>query len=504
MLARLENPLGLLAALSVDMPDRHHTLRQTIEWSHSLLNPAEKRLFRRLAVFAGGCTLEGAEAVCNTWADLGMDLLEGISSLVDKSLLERNVSNGEPRFAMLQTIRDFALEQLSASLEIERVRRAHAAYCLVLAEEGIAQRTVLERAAWLRCCDVEHGNLRDALDWLTGTGHVEWAMRMGTALFEFWRSSEFVLEGQQRLQAVLRLTGLEETALRARALGYCGILASYQGDYSTAYELHRAAIAVHSAVCDAAGVMTEANNLSGLGIDKGDYPAAEEWGKQSWKRRVNSATPWGSRRLNNRALIALARGENAQSKSLYEEALAIFRNSGDANGVAFAFDHLGDVACNEGNLGKAGSLYREAAEAFRQPGNRSAMARSLTDLGYVCCLQQDHETAHALFDEALRIFLKLGQRKGVARAIDGFATLAVGRLQYDRALGLAGAAAALRHRIAAPAHAAERAQLERGLKPAWENLAPEEGEARWKTGWKLPLDQAVRYTLDREGPIPHS
>jgi predicted ATPase len=147
------------------LPPRHQTLRNTIDWSYRLLNPAEQKLFRRLSVFAGGCTPESAEAVCNTRSDLEVDLLDGLSSLVDKSLLlpsERQA--GQPRFAMLETIREYALERLVDSGELEMARRAHAAYCLVLAEEGNLPMLGAQQTEWLRECSEEHDNIRAAID----------------------------------------------------------------------------------------------------------------------------------------------------------------------------------------------------------------------------------------------------------------------------------------------------------------------------------------------------
>jgi predicted ATPase len=185
MLARLGNPLNLLTSGHRDLPARQQTLRSTIDWSYSLLSVDEQKLFRRLAVFAGGCTLESVEAVCNTWRDLECGVLDGVSSLVDKNLLQRNEQVIEVRFTMLQTIREYALEQLSAHEELEFTMRAHAAYCIVLAEEGAAESNEEDRAKWLEIWDAEHENLRAALDWLIETGACEWALRLGTALFAF-------------------------------------------------------------------------------------------------------------------------------------------------------------------------------------------------------------------------------------------------------------------------------------------------------------------------------
>ena len=180
MVARLGSFLDLLTGGPRDLPARQQTLRHTIDWSHNLLNAAEQKLFRRLAVFAGGFTLESAEAVGNPRQDLETDLFEAVSSLLDKSLLQRiEQESSEPRFVMLETVREYGLERLAASGEVEFTRRAHAAYCIVLAEEGISEASEKRMESWLRIWDAEHDNLRAALDWLVETSHGEWALRLG-------------------------------------------------------------------------------------------------------------------------------------------------------------------------------------------------------------------------------------------------------------------------------------------------------------------------------------
>ena len=173
-----------------------------------MLSPAEQRLFRRLAVFAGPCTIEAAEAVCDSRQDLGMDVLEGMASVVDQSLLRRcEGSDGEPRFEMLGTIREYALERLVEAGEEPVTRRAHAAYSLVLAEEGEREIGGPAPAAWLARFDVALDDLRAALDHLIAAGNAEWAMRLVTALLPYWRRRELLTEGRERLTAVLELAG---------------------------------------------------------------------------------------------------------------------------------------------------------------------------------------------------------------------------------------------------------------------------------------------------------
>ena len=206
MRTRLASRLQLLTGGARDLPQRQQTLRATMDWSYDLLSPAEQKLFRRLAVFVGGCNLEGVEAVCDTQGDLDLDLLDGTASMVDKSLLQQiEQANGESRFVMLETIREYALEKLKASSEEASTKRAHAAYCLVLAEEEATEKVGAEDTEWLERFALEHDNFRAALEWLTETGDADWGLRLGAALFRFWEAREYITEGRDRLGKLLKL-----------------------------------------------------------------------------------------------------------------------------------------------------------------------------------------------------------------------------------------------------------------------------------------------------------
>ena len=190
--------MQLLTGGARDLPARQQTLRGAMDWSYGLLNPAEQKLFQRLSLFVGGCTMEAVEAVCDTRQDLGLDVFDGMASMVDKSLAQQwEQGTGEPRYVMLKTIREYGLEHLAASGEEAATRRAHAAYYLVLAEEGAARGRGRE-PEWLGRLEVEHDNLRAALEWLIQSGDADWGMRLGTAMFRFWETREHFTEGRDR------------------------------------------------------------------------------------------------------------------------------------------------------------------------------------------------------------------------------------------------------------------------------------------------------------------
>lgn len=238
LLARLEQRLPLLTGGALDLPERQQTLRNTIDWSHDGLDEEERRLFRRLSVFVGGFTLHAAEAVCNATEDPPGDTLDRLTSLIDKSLLRQTAHvDGEPRFTMLETIREYALERLAAGEEADEIQNVHAAYYLALAEEAEPELNGAEQRAWLERLEAEHANLRAALQRSLEREDRETALRLGGALWRFWLSQGHLNEGRRWLEEALAGGGGASASTRARALNGAGTLAHYQGDYGRAAEL---------------------------------------------------------------------------------------------------------------------------------------------------------------------------------------------------------------------------------------------------------------------------
>ena len=505
VLVRLESRLEVLTGGAIDMPRRQQTLRGTIDWSHDLLSPEEQKLFRRLSVFVGGCTLEAAEAVCNTRRDLEIELLEGMTLLVDKSLMQQiEQRDREARFAMLETIREYGLEQLTATGEEEATRRSHAAYFLVVAEDGNLPLTPPERTSWLELCDAEHDNLRSALDWLIASDNSEWAMRLALALYWFWEPREHFVEGRDRLEAILRMKGAQaRTRARAFAAGHAGGLAGVQGDYERALCMHREALDIYCELGDQRGIGKQFSSL-GFNHDlQGNYAAARSEFEQSlWVCRELGDARETAGALSNLADVVRALGEHMQARSLLEEAMSILRKLEDWIGVAWSLNHLGDVARDRGDFAEARRLYQEGANSFRRLGERWGMARSATDLGYLACDQNDCATAHSLFEEALAIFLELKHKRGIAKVLEGFAYLAAHQNNPERALTLVGAASSLRQTIGAPRRPGEEAKLDAALETAWKNGGSAAVKATWLAGWRMRLEDAMQYAVDHRQSKP--
>jgi tetratricopeptide (TPR) repeat protein len=404
----------------------------------------------------------------------------------------------EARFVMLETVREYGLEQLRASGEDEATRRAHAAYFLVLAEEGNQPVTTREKTDWLGLCDAEHDNLRAALDWLIASDNSEWALRMGLALYWFWEPKEHFGEGRERTEAILKMEGTQvRTKARAIAAGHAGGLASIQGDYARACQLHREALAIYRELGDQKHVVKELVSMGIVEYLQGNYAAARRWFEQSvlaCRELGDQAETAGA--IGNLALAVNAQGDQPLARSLLEEALAVFRELGDRVGVAWSFNHLGDVSRAEGDLVEARRLYQEGADAFRRLGERWGMARSSADLGYLACAQDEPASAHLLFEEALTIFLDLGHKRGIAKVLEGFAHLAASQKNWERALKLAGAADSLRQAIGAPRRPAEQVTLDATLRTAWQQGDSESATATWAEGCRMRLEEAIQCALE--------
>jgi tetratricopeptide (TPR) repeat protein len=454
-----------------------------------------------VAVFAGGCTLEGLEAVCDTKSDLNLDLLDGTESLVDKSLLQRvEQANGESRFVMLETIREYALEKLQASGEDKLTRRAHAAYCLVLAEEEATALSGAERAEWHDRLALEHDNLRAALQYLTESGDAGWGFRLGTALFRFWEGREYFAEGRDCLEKLLKLPGAAAPSrARARALFSAGVLACEQRDYAAADALIGGGLAISRQLHDGQGVAVSLNAMAVNARDRGDHEVAHALFEESlllWKELGDQKAM--ALALSNLGSVVKSWGDYARARQLYAECLAIFEALGDRTGVAWSLNHQGDAAREQGDVADARNLYQQALAIFRELGDRLGIAGTLADLGTLAREQGDCATAQSLHRESLIVFRDLEHKRGIARLLECFACTAAAQRKSERSLRLAGAAAALRLNVGVPLTPVEHLKLEAILEPARQALIETTGATAWLEGWDMPVEKAIDEVLLRD------
>jgi predicted ATPase/serine/threonine protein kinase len=494
--ARLESCLSLLTGGARDLPTRQQTLRGTIDWSYGLLNQAEQKLFRRLSVFTGGCTFEGVEAVCDTKADLGLDVLDGMSSMLDKGLVRQlNAANEEARFVMLSTIREYALERLREGPDESATRRAHAAFCIVLAEESSESDSV--QSQWMARFELDHDNFRAALEWLTQTADADWGLRLGTALFRFWETGEYLTEGRDRLTALLQLPiKAAHSQLRSRALFAAGVLAGEQGDYTGAQVMMQASLDTSRAVQDNHCIAVALNALAVNARDRGELGTASSLFEESlsvWREMGDSVA--AARAISNLANIVKLQGDYARANSLYDECLNIFRGLGDGSGIAWSLNYKGDVAYEQSDLEAARSLYEQSLAAFRQLSDHWGIASVLSDLGNMSRDQGRYAESQPLYAESLRHFQQLGHKRGIARVLESLAVSAAAQGDPEFALSMAGAAAALRQGLRAPLTPVEQAKLETSLAKARQSISNDASSALWLKGWAMPIDRAIEGAL---------
>ncbi|HKF42866.1 MAG TPA: protein kinase [Thermoanaerobaculia bacterium] len=513
MRARLEKRLQLLTGGARDLPARQQTLRGAIDWSHDLLTQEEQKLFRRLSVFAGGFTLEAAEAVCNAREDLGLDPLDGIGSLLDKSLLRESPSAaGEPRFFLLETIREYALERLAASGGESATRRAHAAYCLVLAEDkayeqhspdagppspGLPPKSGASGATStpsLEQFEVERENFRSALDWLIEHGEAEWGLRLGAALLQYWDEREHQSEGSDRLSKLLALPkAAAPTRLRARGLFALGVLSP---DPASARALFEESLRISRELDDKRGIAVALNAVAVSAEKQGNLEESYRLFEESllvWKDLGDPVAV--ARALSNMASVARRDGRPEDALALLEENLALSRALGDRPGAAWALNQQGDLARERGDREAAARAYSESLAMFREAGDRWGIAGTLSDLGGLARDGSDFDAAERLYAESLAAFQELDYKRGIARILDAFAGTAARRSRPERALRLAGAAAALRHSLGAVTEPAEQSRTEKDLEPARASLSNTAGAAAWMEGWGMAPEEAIREAL---------
>jgi predicted ATPase/serine/threonine protein kinase len=499
MRTRLDKRLQLLTGGARDLPTRHQTLRGAIDWSYDLLSPEEQKLFRRLSVFVGGCTLEAAEAVCDAKGDLGLDIFDGISSMMDKSLVQQVKQAGDDaRFAMLGILREYGADKLAEAGEERLTRRAHAAYCVVLAEERQASYTQEQQAAWADRLEAEKDNLRAALDFLIQTGDAEWGMRLGAALFSFWEQREYHTEGREWLERLLKMPKVASPKPYTSVLFAAGVLACAQGDYAHGFAHFAKNLDIARVANDK---LCEAVCLNAWAVttrDFGDVASARTLFEQSlevWRELGDRVAI--ARSLSNLANAAKLQGDFTLAHSLYDECLAIFRTLGDRTGEAWTLDYQGDVARTRGEFAEAKSLYEQSMKIFRDLDDRWGIPSVLADLGNLAADQEDFSSAHALYRQSLTMFQELDHKRGVARLLDCFAYSAAAQLQKERALRLAGAAAALRQTIGVELSAAEQADFEMYIGAARQAMTSSESAEAWTEGWTMPVEQAIAYALQK-------
>lgn len=495
VLARLGNRLGLLTDGARDLPHRQRTLRATLDWSYDLLSIAERSLFARLAVFVGGWTLEAAQAVCDVGDEA--EVLQHVSALVDKSLVQQQGSSQhEPRFAMLETVREYALERLEESGELERLRRRHACYFLELAkEEERASQGPLQRT-WLDRLETEHDNLRAALAWsLSPQGDTELGLQLTGALSHFWYIREHHSESRMWLQSALERSS-DATAARAKVLVGAGRLAWFQGELARANSLLKESLTLYQDLGDDAGAAFALLVLGRTAVSQGDHGRGKTLVEESLALFRQQGNMWGIAR----ALIvlgdeALFEGDVDRATAKFQKSLDISRDLGDAEGIALSLLYLGRAAHIRGDDARSNTLLQDSLVAFKDSGDSRGAAEVLLELGRVARTQGDNACALALCRESLILSQKLDNRSHVAFCLTTLAGVIQATGDVRRAVRLFGAAESLLQSLDAVLDPGGSLAYDSDLTAARTRLGESALEEARAEGRAMTFEQAVAYAL---------
>jgi predicted ATPase/DNA-binding CsgD family transcriptional regulator len=506
LLARLNQRLHLLTSGTRDVPVRQQTLRNTIAWSYDLLSHDEKTLFRRLAVFVGGCTFEAAEAVCTAHADLEIDVLEAVAALVDKSLLrQEEQADGQPRLLMLETIREYALECLKASGEAEAVQRQQAIFFLRLSEEAEPKIRGPEQSTWRTRMEAEQDNLRAALRWTLESQEVEMGLQLAGALLAFWRVSNQDREGRNWCEQVLALPGARaRTVARAKALLAAGIMTMFQGDLPQAKLLLEESIAI-GREAGTAGKRNLAHALAVLArvaLSQGNLGAARELAAEGVRLFQEVGEAWGTAlALNFLGTAALELGDLVAASPLLEESVALFRVE-DRQRLAASLNALGLVALRQGDDAGARAHFEEALSVARETGDEQYIAEALTRLGTVAQRKGDYRRSEALFQQSLALIWIRGYREDIAEDLAGLAAAASLLGQPERAARLFGAVEALREVSGIRLSPLRRAEYDRTVEDIRSHLDEATFAQAWEKGHAMPPEQAIAEALSTPDEPP--
>jgi predicted ATPase/DNA-binding CsgD family transcriptional regulator len=494
LLGRLNARLLMLSGGPRDAPQRQQTIHNTIAWSHDLLASQEQMLFARLGVFAGGWTIEGAEAVCGPEH---VDALTGISRLVDRSLIQRMSSNAvEPRFFMLEAIREFARERLVASDDRDLTEQRHSRHFLALAEQAKVMIDGPDQAVWLARLDDEQDNLRAVYERAMAQSDADTALRLGAALWRFWRQRGHLSEGRTALERALTIEGDVDLSVKAAATHFLGNLALDLNEFAAAGSRFRESLALWQRLDHQDGIARSLNSLGLIGWNTGDYRSASNHFQDAlaiWTAIGDS--PGIAMAQHNLGNLTATEGAYPIARSHHELALALHRQQGNADGIAYSLWAIATVALLEGETAKAENIFRESIAIFSELGDRQGEAYVLRGLARVSQRTGNDAETLRLFHEVLALRQSLGERNEVIECLEEIAAVLTRQGRIEQAVRLLGAADAHRAAISLAPWLAEQQEAEQTLTLARRAISQAAFAEAWAAGQRLTFDQAMAEAL---------
>jgi predicted ATPase/transcriptional regulator with XRE-family HTH domain len=489
MLSRLDQRALRVTGGLRDLPDRQQTLEHCICWSYDLLDQDSQTLFRRLAVFNGGCTLEAAEAVC----DRGLGLIDELLSLVDQSLVHQTRSEADDRrFGMLETIREFAAERLLADEESKSTRRSHAAYFLGLAEEAESHFTDQDQAVWMDQLEVEHDNLRTALGWCLESDESAQAVRLAGSLWQFWYTRGYFREGRRWLESALSADSGSASAAHAKALNGVGVLRHFLGDHELARNSHEEARALYERLGDQQNLAFSLVCLGSIEANECKYPIAGGIIGEALAIYRGLGNARGTvLALGWLAEITAYTGDVEEAGRLLDENLAICRTLADPYYLATTLVNRGELHQLAGNVTEASPYFSEALPLFRQIGDKRSTAATLTVLGRNRLHLGSVNDARTILIEGAMIAHEIGDKILVANCIDQLAGVAIELDEAECAVSMFAAADSLRDSIGAPRASAYQELRNQRIETAHARLNISRFDSARAIGAAWSMDQLI-------------
>jgi predicted ATPase len=542
LLARLEQGLSVLSGGARDLPARQQTLRGAIAWSYDLLSSEERKLFRHLAVFVDGWNLEAAEAICAARGGLAEDMLEGMASLVDKSLLrEEEQAAGETRFWMLQTLRELGLEQLAKNVELDTTRHAHTEYNLRMAEEAEPSLQTTEQGRWMARLEQEHENLRAALFWLLAQARIgseqskqqaKQAIRFSNALSWFWTIRGYIREGQDLLEQALALGESVSGSMKAKAFYAAAHLAFLTDDVERTEKLGRQSLTLFRELGDKAGMADALTILGSNAWARAQYMQARPQLEEAAALYQEMWEHWKHGRcLTQLARISTVQGEYDQTQRLLEQSLALYQALDDkerlswvfylqarllflsgrdtlaARGLigqsltlseesnsfwerAYSLALLGQLTLQQGEPAQAQVLFEESKSLLKQVGDAGGMSEAMMGLASVATRQGNFVAASDLYQEIFSILERIQDQELLPPCLEGLATVVAEQGELVWAAQLWGAAEAQREAIGTPIPPVYRLDYERVVAKARAQAGDGAFARAWDQGRTMILEQA--------------
>ena len=512
ILSRLEDRFRLLTSGSSGTLERQQTLRAAVDWSYDLLTEKEQQLFQRVSVFAGGLSLEGAEAVCSGNGIAEEEILDLLAHLVDKSLLTPEEGcEGSARYRLLETLRAYGKERLERAGNWDEYVNRHGEFYRGVAERAEHELLGPEQASWLNRLEEEHDNFRQAIESAHERGDVARELSICASLWRFWWTRGFWQEGNRRLTKALDAAGGASVTpasrgasrarsgdpIRAKALHGGAVLARSLGEYAAAHDRIEACISIARDAGDREGLALSLRELGNLAYVKGDHAAA----RAAYEETLVQCRAIDDRHgiaavLHNLGSVALGQEDYAAARRLYEESLTLERELGDRTGEAITLNGLGTSLRAQGDDAAALAYHEEGLALQRELGERSGIAYSLGELGLLAANAHEFQRGRAYLAESLGILREMGDQHGIADALERAAALEFRQDQPERALTLYGASRALRERLGVEAMPSERRRVQEDLASLWDALGADGAAALFSKGRTMALEKVFVFATE--------